>query len=129
MYSLIPSHIKTDKLVAYPFSQAQHDHYWKDVGTLDAYYTTSMDLIDVCPEVDLYDSKWPIWTLQQQLPPAKFVFHDDSRFGYASDSIVSAGCIVSGAEVRKSILHNGVRIDQGSRIESTIMMPWHRRRV
>jgi glucose-1-phosphate adenylyltransferase len=78
--------------------------YWRDVGTVDAYWEANMDVIHVTPELNLYDETWPIWTYQEQLPPAKFIFDDDDRRGMAVDSMVSGGCIISGALVRRSLL-------------------------
>ena len=72
--------------------------YWRDVGTVDAYWEANIDLIHVTPELNLYDQDWPIWTYQEQLPPAKFVFDDDGRRGTAVDSLVSGGCIISGSQ-------------------------------
>jgi glucose-1-phosphate adenylyltransferase len=120
---IIPAYIESSNIVAYPFSQAQDDHYWKDVGTLDAYFNSSMDLVKSSPEINLYDQDWPIWNVQEQLPPAKFVFHDEQRFGYAANSLVSAGCVISGANIEGSLLHGGVVVDEGTRIEQTIVLP------
>jgi len=97
--------------------------YWRDVGTLDAYWAANMDLVGVTPDLNLYDNNWPIWTWQQQSPPAKFVFDDDARRGSAVDSMVSGGCIVSGATVRKSMLFSGVHVHSYSLIEESIVLP------
>ena len=97
--------------------------YWRDVGTVDAYYEANIDLTSVLPELNLYDQKWPIWTTQEQLPPAKFVFDDDNRRGCALDSIVSAGCIVSGSTVRRSLLSNNVRLYNHTSIEDSVILP------
>src|SRR5207248_1330433 len=78
--------------------------YWRDVGTIDAYWEANIHLTDVVPELNLYDESWPIWTYQEQLPPAKFVFDEDSRRGMALDSLVSGGCVISGGCVRRSLL-------------------------
>jgi glucose-1-phosphate adenylyltransferase len=96
--------------------------YWRDVGTLDAYYEASMDLVSVDPLFNLYDPNWPLRTYQPQFPPAKFVLNDDGRRGHALDSIVSMGCIVSGSEVRRSILSPGVRVHSFCNIEDSILM-------
>ena len=80
--------------------------YWRDVGTVDAYWEANMELTRVVPELDLYDRNWPIWTYQEQLQPAKFVFDDDDRRGMAVDSMVSGGCVISGAAVRRSLLYS-----------------------
>ncbi|CAG1006113.1 glucose-1-phosphate adenylyltransferase [Burkholderiales bacterium] len=97
--------------------------YWRDVGTIDAYWEANMDVVQVTPELNLYDESWPIWTYQEQLPPAKFVFDDDDRRGMAVDSILSGGCIVSGALVRRSLLFSGVRVDHHSYIEDSVVLP------
>jgi glucose-1-phosphate adenylyltransferase len=97
--------------------------YWRDVGTVDAYWAANMDLTHVVPELNLYDDEWPILSLQRQLPPAKFVFDDDRRRGMAVDSLVSSGCIVSGATVRRSILFSKVRVAEGSVIEDAVVLP------
>ena len=96
--------------------------YWRDVGTLDAYYEASMDLIEVDPVFNLYDPDWPLRTYQPQLPPAKFVFHEDGRKGHAYDSIVSMGCIISGSEVRHSILSPNVRLHSYCEVSDSILM-------
>ena len=84
--------------------------YWRDVGTVDAYWEANMELTKVTPELNLYDEDWPIWTYQEQLPPAKFVFDDEDRRGMAIDSLVSGGCIISGATVRRSLLFSNVHV-------------------
>ncbi len=97
--------------------------YWRDVGTIDAYWEANMDVTQVVPELNLYDEDWPIWTYQEQLPPAKFIFDDDGRRGMALDSMVSGGCIISGATVRRSLLFSGVRVEQGSLVEDSVILP------
>jgi len=97
--------------------------YWRDVGTIDAYWEANMDLTKVVPELNLYDRVWPIWTHQEQLPPAKFVFDEDGRRGAAVDSMVSGGCIISGATVRRSVLFSDVRVERGSLIEDSVVLP------
>jgi len=79
-------------------------NYWRDVGTVDAYYEANLELVQVSPELNIYDEQWPIWTYQEQLPPAKFVFDDPDGRGAAIDSMVSGGCIISGSRVAKSLL-------------------------
>jgi glucose-1-phosphate adenylyltransferase len=96
--------------------------YWRDVGTIDAYWEANIDLTRVVPELNLYDDSWPIWTLQRQEPPAKFVF-DSPRLGAAIDSLVAGGCIVSGATVRRSLLSTGVHVQEGSTIEDSVILP------
>ena len=97
--------------------------YWRDVGTIDAYWEANMELTRVVPELNLYDSTWPIWTYQEQMPPAKFVFDDDDRRGLALDSMVSGGCVISGATVRRSLLFTDVRIESRSVVEDSVVLP------
>ncbi len=101
----------------------KESQYWRDVGTLDAYYEASMDLIQVDPVFNLYDPSWPLRTYLPQFPPAKFVFNQDGRRGHAIDSIVSMGCIISGSEVRRSILGPNVRVHSYCDIQDSILMP------
>ncbi len=97
--------------------------YWRDVGTLDAYWAANIDLVQVTPDLDLYDQGWPIWTHQEQLPPAKFVFDDDTRRGTALDSMVSGGDIISGATVRRSLLFSNVHVHSYSTVEDSVVLP------
>ncbi len=97
--------------------------YWRDVGTLDAYWEANMDLTSVTPQLNLYDRDWPIWTYQEQYPPAKFVFDDPDRRGCAVDSMVSGGCIVSGSTVKRSLLFTNVRVYNHSRVEDSVVLP------
>lgn len=97
--------------------------YWRDVGTIDAYWEANMELTKVTPDLNMYDQDWPIWTHQEQLPPAKFVFDDDTRRGMAIDSLVSGGCIISGATVRRSLLFSDVRVNSYSQIEDSVILP------
>jgi glucose-1-phosphate adenylyltransferase len=96
--------------------------YWRDVGTIDAFWEANLDLAQVTPDLNLYDERWPIWTYQEQLPPAKFVFDDDGRRGTAIDSLVSGGCIVSGATVRRSLLFSKVRVHSYSTVEDSVIL-------
>jgi glucose-1-phosphate adenylyltransferase len=93
------------------------------VGTIDAYWEANMELTKVIPELNMYDREWPIWTYQEQLPPAKFVFNDEGRTGKATDSLVSGGCIISGACVTGSVLFSDVRVDSFCTIESSVILP------
>jgi len=97
--------------------------YWRDVGTVDAFWDANIALTHVVPELNLYDEEWPIWTYQEQLPPAKFVFDDDGRRGTAIDSIVGSGCIVSGSTVRRSVLFSKVRVHSYCTIEDSVVLP------
>jgi glucose-1-phosphate adenylyltransferase len=97
--------------------------YWRDVGTVDAFWEANIELTKVTPPLNLYDQDWPIWTYQEQLPPAKFVFDDDNRRGMAIDSLVSGGCIISGALVRRSLLFSNVRVHSFCTIEDSVVLP------
>lgn len=122
---IIPSLINKYRVLAFPF----HDHeagksaYWRDVGTVDAFWEANLELIGVTPELNLYDDDWPIWTHQEQLPPAKFVFDDEDRRGMAVDSMISGGCIVSGAVVRHSLLFSNVVVNSYSSITDSVVLP------
>jgi glucose-1-phosphate adenylyltransferase len=97
--------------------------YWRDVGTIDAYWAANLDLVMPTPQLDIYDRNWPIWTYQQQLPPAKFVFDDEDRRGVAIDSMVSGGCIVSGARVSRSLLFSSVRVNSYAQTREAVLLP------
>ncbi len=97
--------------------------YWRDVGTVDAYWEANMELTKVVPALNLYDRQWPIWTYQAQMPPAKFVFDEDQRRGVAIDSLISGGCIVSGSTVRRSLLFSDTHIDCYSLVEDSVLLP------
>lgn len=97
--------------------------YWRDVGTIDAYWRTNLEIAGVNPPLDLYDEDWPIHTAARELPPAKFVFDDEGCRGIAIDSLVSAGCIVSGAQVRRSVLSDNVRVEKGTEIDDCVILP------
>ncbi len=122
---IIPDAINHCRVFAYPFKNSVTgvQSYWRDVGTVDAFWAANQELIGVTPELNLYDSKWPIWTHQEQLPPAKFIFDDDERRGMAVDSMVSGGCIISGAVVRHTLLFSNVTVDDGSEINSSVILP------
>ena len=97
--------------------------YWRDVGTVDAYWEANLDLTRVVPDLNLYDEDWPIWTYQEQRPPAKFVFNADERRGEALDSLVSGGCIVSGSRVNRSLLFTNVHVHSYCNIEDSVILP------
>ncbi len=123
---IIPSLVERgERVYAYLFwdENKKESKYWRDVGTLDAYYEASMDLIQVDPVFNLYDPDWPMRTYQPQFPPAKFVFDDEDRRGSAVQSIVSMGCIVSGSAIKRSILGPNVRVHSFCEIEDSILMP------
>jgi glucose-1-phosphate adenylyltransferase len=113
------------QVFAYPFQdvKTRAQSYWRDVGTIDAYYDASLELVHVKPELNIYDQDWPIWTYQVQQPPAKFILDEDGRRGVAINSMVSGGCIISGAVVRESLLFSDVRIDEGSSIQTSVILP------
>jgi len=122
---IIPAAIGKYRIMAYPFRDPQSGKraYWRDVGTIDAFWRANMELIDVTPELNLYDQEWPIWTYQEQWPPAKFVFNDEGRRGMAIDSMVSGGCIISGATVRRSLLFSNVQVTSHTLIEDSVVLP------
>ncbi len=125
---VIPHCVKRYRTFAQSFADShvgdiEKSPYWRDVGTLDAYWEANMDLVQVTPQLNLYDNNWPIWTWQPQQPPGKFVFDDDDRRGTAVDSMVSGGCIVSGSTVRRSMLFTGVHVHSYSLIEESIVLP------
>jgi len=121
---ILPKVLNKFNMLAYMFRDDQgNPAYWRDVGTVEAYYEANMDLVSVTPELNLYDESWPIWTYQAQLPPAKFVFDNDTRRGYAVDSLISAGCVVSGAKVRRSLLFNNVRVNSFAEIDECVILP------
>ncbi|MFI4889221.1 MAG: glucose-1-phosphate adenylyltransferase [Steroidobacterales bacterium] len=123
--NIIPPTISELRVYAYPFQniETRAQSYWRDVGSLDALYEANMELVAANPELNIYDRQWPIWTYQAQQPPAKFVLNEDGRRGMAVNSMVTGGCIISGAYVVDSLLSTEVRIDEGSRLESSVLLP------
>ena len=105
------------------YNETQSEAYWRDAGTIDAFWAANLDLTTVTPALDLYDENWPIYTYQEQLPPAKFVFDDDDRRGEAIDSLVSGGCIISGGMVRQSLLFSQVRVNSFSQLSEAVVLP------
>lgn len=122
---IIPKVIEKYRVQAYPFTDTTSGKqaYWRDVGTIDAFWASNIELIGVTPPLNLYDSSWPIWTYQEQLPPAKFVFDDDERRGMAVDSMVSGGCVISGAKVKDSLLFSNVRVNSYSEVDHSVILP------
>lgn len=122
---IIPAAIKNYRVYAYPFVDVQSgkQSYWRDVGTIDAFWEANLELIGITPDLNLYDRDWPIWTYQEQLPPAKFIFDEEDRRGQAIDSMVSGGCIISGATVNHSLLFSNVVVEEKSEIDSTVVLP------
>jgi len=122
---VIPDALKDARVFAYPFQdiETKAQAYWRDVGTVDAYYHANMELVHVSPELNLYDDAWPIWTYQEQVPSAKFVLDEDGRRGAAINSMVAGGCIVSGATVRESLLSFNVRVAERSLVYRSVVLP------
>jgi glucose-1-phosphate adenylyltransferase len=126
---IIPWLVKNGKAVAHRFtascirSEYETEAYWRDVGTIDAYWEANIDLTETLPALDLYDQNWPIWTYSEVTPPAKFVHDLDGRRGSAVASLVSGGCIVSGSSIRHSMLSPNVRVNSFSEIEEAVVLP------
>lgn len=120
---IIPYAINHYSVYAFPFTEGGKGAYWRDVGTVDAFWEANLELIGITPELNLYDKEWPIWTHQEQAPPAKFIFDNADRRGMAVDSMVSGGCIISGAEVRHSLLFSNVTVDSYTHIDSSVILP------
>ena len=126
---LIPAIVKGGKAVAHHFSKScirskiEEEPYWRDVGTVDAYFEANIDLTDFIPALDLYDKDWPIWTFAEITPPAKFIHDAEDRRGRAISSLVSGGCIVSGAGVKESLLFTGVRVNSYADVDRAVILP------
>jgi glucose-1-phosphate adenylyltransferase len=127
---IIPYLVKHGKAVAHPFSSScvrsslESQAYWRDVGTLDAYWEANIDLTDVVPALDLYDNDWPIWTYGEVVPPAKFVHDTEGRRGQAITSLISGGCIISGSLLRRALLFTGVRVNSFGTLEEAVILPY-----
>lgn len=122
--NIIPASIKNAKAIAFPFlNERGEPAYWRDVGSLDSYWHANIELCDIEPELNLYQRDWPIWTYQSQSPPAKFAFDDDGRRGMAVDSLVAGGCIISGAEIRHSVIFFNTHLENGSYVEDSVILP------
>jgi glucose-1-phosphate adenylyltransferase len=126
---VIPNLVGRGLAVAHSFEDScvkttpEAESYWRDVGTIDAYWAANLDLVSPVPSLDIYDPNWPIWTYQQQLPPAKFVFDDPDRRGMAVDSMVSGGCVISGATVRRSLLFSQCRVNSHAETDEAVLLP------
>ena len=129
---VIPRAVAQGRAQAHPFSLScvtrgargpEAPVYWRDVGTIDAFWSANLDLAAITPELDIYDTEWPIWTYQQQLPPAKFVPDRDGRHGFTTNTIVSGGCIVSGSQVTNSVLFSSVRVHSYCEIDQAVILP------
>lgn len=122
---IIPNIIDKYRVFAYPFRDERKNQqaYWRDVGTVDAFWAANIDLISLTPDLNMYDKDWPIWTYQEQLPPAKFLFDDEDRRGMAVDSMVSGGCLVSGAYLKRSLLFSNVKVNSYAHLEECVVLP------
>ncbi|HAS51264.1 MAG TPA: glucose-1-phosphate adenylyltransferase [Gammaproteobacteria bacterium] len=122
---ILPILLEHYRVVAYPFQdvQTKAQSYWRDVGTVDAFWSANMEIVGIDPELNLYDRNWPIWTYQDQAPPAKFVFDDDGRRGMAVDSMVADGCIVSGGYVNHSLLFPQVQVHSYVHLRDAVVLP------
>ena len=128
---VIPRTVAEGRALANPFSmscvhnagQERSDPYWRDVGTIDAFFTANLDLASISPELDIYDNDWPIWTYQRQLPPAKFIPDADGKPGLTVNTLVSGGCIVIGSHVVNSVLFSNVRIESFCHVDSAVILP------
>lgn len=122
---VVPAMLRSHRVIAFPFKDPATggEAYWRDVGTVDALWQANLELTGITPELDLYDDIWPIWTYQEHVPPAKFIFDDSGRRGMAVDSMVAGGCIVSGSTVRHSLLFPRVRIHSYSEITDSVLFP------
>jgi glucose-1-phosphate adenylyltransferase len=126
---IIPHIVRHGKAVAHRFSQScvraesEREPYWRDVGTIDAYWQANIDLTDVVPSLDLYEKNWPLWTYSEVTPPAKFVHNEDGRRGAATSSLVAGGCIVSGSSLHRSLLFSDVRTHSFSSVTESVVMP------
>src|ERR1700731_3294403 len=127
---VIPYIVKNGRAVAHQFSSScvrsgeDPKPYWRDVGTVDAYWAANIDLTDVVPDLDLYDRGWPIWTYGEITPPAKFVHDVDGRRGLAVSSLLSGGCIISGASLSRSLIFTGVRVHLYTTVHETVVLPY-----
>jgi glucose-1-phosphate adenylyltransferase len=126
---VVPRIVARGEAVAHSFEDScvkttpEAEAYWRDVGTIDAYWAANLDLVRPVPSLDIYDENWPIWTYQEQVPPAKFVFDDPDRRGMAVDSMISGGCIISGATVRRSLLFSKCRINSHALTTEAVLLP------
>lgn len=122
---IIPAAIQDSRVAAYRFVDPASGQraYWRDVGTVDAFWLANLELADAVPELNLYDDEWPIWTYQEQRPPAKFIYDQEDRLGMAVNSTVSGGCIICGAVVRHSLLFSNVRVDSHAAVTDSVVLP------
>ncbi|WP_320142522.1 glucose-1-phosphate adenylyltransferase [uncultured Cohaesibacter sp.] len=127
---IIPKLVKGGKAIAHPFSRScirsglETKPYWRDVGTIDAFWEANIDLTDFIPELDIYDNDWPIWTHQELTPPAKFIHDEEGRRGQAVSSMVSGGCIISGSSLNRCLLFTGVKAHSFSKMSGVVALPY-----
>ncbi|MEN0039781.1 MAG: glucose-1-phosphate adenylyltransferase [Pseudomonadota bacterium] len=127
---IIPEIVANGKAIAHPLSRScvmsgeEKEAYWRDVGTVDAFWQANIDLTDFQPELDLFDKDWPIWTYSELVPPAKFIHNEEGRRGFAVSSLVSGGCIISGSELERCLLFTGVRTNSYAKLHGVIAMPY-----
>ncbi len=127
---LIPYIVAHGKAVAHRFADScvradtEINAYWRDVGTIDAYWEANIDLTDIVPQLDIYDRSWPLWTYSEVTPPAKFVHNDDGRRGSATSSLVAGGCIISGSSLHRSLIFTGVRANSYSSLTEAVVLPY-----
>jgi glucose-1-phosphate adenylyltransferase len=129
-HDIIPKLVKNGKVIAHPFSRScvrsasEPKPYWRDVGTVDAFWQANLDLTDFSPALDIYDRKWPIWTYSELTPPAKFIHNEEGRRGNAVSSMISGGCIISGSQLERCLLFTGVKAHSYSALTGVIAMPY-----
>jgi len=122
--NIVPDNIARARAMAFPFRNKDgNPAYWRDVGTLQSYWQTNMELCSIEPELNLYNRDWPIWTYQPQYPPAKFIFDDEGRRGQAIDSLIAGGCILSGARVKRSVLFFATTVESHSLVKDSVILP------
>ena len=129
-HDIIPNLVRNGKVIAHPFSRScvrsasEPKPYWRDVGTVDAFWQANLDLTDFSPALDIYDREWPIWTYSELTPPAKFIHNEDGRRGNAVSSMISGGCIISGSQLERCLLFTGVKAHSYSTLTGVIAMPY-----
>jgi glucose-1-phosphate adenylyltransferase len=127
---IIPQLVSGGKAMAHPFSRScvmsglEKEPYWRDVGTVDAFWQANIDLTDFEPELDIYDTEWPIWTYQELTSPAKFIHNEEGRRGQAVSSMVSGNCIISGSSLHRCLMYTGVRVNSFSQLDGVVAMPY-----
>ncbi|MEW8624707.1 MAG: glucose-1-phosphate adenylyltransferase [Candidatus Thiodiazotropha sp.] len=124
-FDIIPSLLDKYRVYGYPFKKTFEDDfgYWRDVGTVDAYWQANLELLGAKPTVNLHEPDWPIFTYRKLLPPVKFVFDDDERRGTAVNSMITGGCLISGSQIRSSLLFSNVRVNSYSSIQNSVVLP------